>query len=467
MTFPKVEKGIQIHLDDLTNMYRNGGHLESIINDYHRLMSPHIADYLNDYKKLLGQNPHLDSVDAIERAIGFTSLQSVSEYLKPLEISATDAIYSKLYEEQLNHILGLDRTYNLSQVFNNMTGLHGAEAVGYYKSLLQNTIGFSKCDEVLLLNQRLSVVTGLEHVSSTSSVVKKYVLDMCNQLSTSVNSTLPSDVDEILKRDALGINDLFSSLTVYSAVESARKLLGIHSDSHSLLFDQFRGVLSDKVLSSSVLAMAGIESDYVTKIMGASGLGSFSSIEEMIRQSTLDAIDWFEPYINDFSTVIDIDALTEIKNSLQYSNEKASFQFYLSLLLSILMFLYSIHSSFESDKKNLQLNKELNANIDSLETTVAAQFFIIKKQLSGIDKYVHEIQSSNPNDAVEYIVVRPVELRTKNNSSEDSHVICILQPNQKVELLKRNGKWIYVGFFDYVEGIPKTGWVRKKYLKMI
>ena len=42
-----------------------------------------------------------------------------------------------------------------------------------------------------------------------------------------------------------------------------------------------------------------------------------------------------------------------------------------------------------------------------------------------------------------------------------------LLPKQKSRLVQRRHKWIYVEYFDEIEGIPKYGWANKKYLKKI
>lgn len=479
MASRKIENSLQIGLDALSNIHRGTSELESIVSEHHRLILPRIANYLDDYNKLLGPNFVPDYKNVIEQAIELAGLQSVLECPKLTEVSATDAFNSTFYGGRVNYMqklsemtghignFELDRIAGLHDALINSSALHNAEVMGDYERIIQNTMGFPKYDEVSLLNQKLADIAGFEHFNATSTFVEKYLLDMSNQLSNSVNSALPNNVDEILKRHTIGISDIFSNVTVNSAVESARKLLGIHRDSHNHIFDQFQSVLSDKLLNRAVLSAAGLESDYITRIMESSVLGGISSLEQMIKQSTLNAIGWFESYNDDLDTPSIFDALEEIKQSLQDSNKKASIQNYLSILLTILIFLYSLQSNFESEKKDLQRYKELNARVDSLETTVVSQGFIMKNQLSSIEKNLQDIASSNQKDVVEYVVIRPVELRTKSNSSEDSYVISVLQPNQKVELLKRKGMWIYVGYFDYVEDIPKTGWVRKKYLKMI
>lgn len=133
----------------------------------------------------------------------------------------------------------------------------------------------------------------------------------------------------------------------------------------------------------------------------------------------------------------------------------------------MLVFLYSVQASIDTENKDIQRVKELKSSIDALETTMATQCFVLNQQLTSIDERLKKIESSAQSDTIEYAVVRQVNLRTQSNTSKDSQIITLLQPNQKVELLKRSGKWIYVGYFDYIEDIPKTGWVTKKYLKMI
>jgi len=64
-----------------------------------------------------------------------------------------------------------------------------------------------------------------------------------------------------------------------------------------------------------------------------------------------------------------------------------------------------------------------------------------------------------------YIVERTVNLQIK--PSADSQVLALLFPNQKVRLVKRKHKWIYIEFFDYLEGVPKYGWALKKYLRSL
>ena len=62
-----------------------------------------------------------------------------------------------------------------------------------------------------------------------------------------------------------------------------------------------------------------------------------------------------------------------------------------------------------------------------------------------------------------YVVEREVVLRVKPKPKAAK--IVILFSNQRVLLVKDNHKWIYIEYFDYLEGIPRYGWAMKKYFR--
>ena len=55
----------------------------------------------------------------------------------------------------------------------------------------------------------------------------------------------------------------------------------------------------------------------------------------------------------------------------------------------------------------------------------------------------------------------------KAAKSMKSKTVATLYPGQVVELLRRDGKWIEVEFYDYLVGETRSGWVAKKYFKMV
>lgn len=87
-----------------------------------------------------------------------------------------------------------------------------------------------------------------------------------------------------------------------------------------------------------------------------------------------------------------------------------------------------------------------------------------------IERLIQSIEKSKtlalPEDKADYYIVqRLVCIRVKPTNR--SAKIAVLYPNQKVRLEKMGHQWIYVEYFDFIEGIPKMGWVNKKYLKRL
>lgn len=141
------------------------------------------------------------------------------------------------------------------------------------------------------------------------------------------------------------------------------------------------------------------------------------------------------------------DSIDLVQDSFSRKLEKTqrgliSFEGMAQIFFNIMLFIYVQSASIESEENILK-------KIEELESSVMNQM----------------LQLLPPNDeATYYIVKRTVNLRAEFNTK--STVISVLYPNQRVELIKRNKKWIYVKYFDHISGIPKMGWVYKKYLKM-
>ena len=68
-------------------------------------------------------------------------------------------------------------------------------------------------------------------------------------------------------------------------------------------------------------------------------------------------------------------------------------------------------------------------------------------------------------DEVYYVVQRTTSV--KNRSDFKSLTIDYLSSDTKVRSLESKHKWIYIEYIDYLEIVPKYGWVNKKYLKRL
>ena len=116
----------------------------------------------------------------------------------------------------------------------------------------------------------------------------------------------------------------------------------------------------------------------------------------------------------------------------------------LQILIAILFFLLSSVQSKQTEDKIIsfiqQSEKRIYQRIENLKP----------KEINGTF----------------YVVKRKVNLHTKP-STKKSHRISVLYPNQIVTLLKSKNEWIYVEYFDYIDGIPRTGCGMKKYFKIV
>jgi hypothetical protein len=83
-------------------------------------------------------------------------------------------------------------------------------------------------------------------------------------------------------------------------------------------------------------------------------------------------------------------------------------------------------------------------------------------------RLLERIETLSPPESKElfYMVLhRGAQLRA--HPSMKRPIVEKLYPHQRVSLLATKGKWIHVKFFSYVDGVPKSGWALKKYLKRI
>ncbi len=106
--------------------------------------------------------------------------------------------------------------------------------------------------------------------------------------------------------------------------------------------------------------------------------------------------------------------------------------------------LFQVNNSIESSKTQA----ENHAQVMSALLRIASS---TERLLPEQDKNIY------------YVVERKVDLKLKPHNS--STTVTTLFPNQKTRLVQTNHKWIYIEYFDYLEGVPKYGWANKKYLK--
>ncbi len=141
-----------------------------------------------------------------------------------------------------------------------------------------------------------------------------------------------------------------------------------------------------------------------------------------------------------------------IKEKILESPNSFNLQNTLALIVSILSLVATIYFNTQ---KNVDSNTLLEKQSIKTERLIQATEQISKNTviLHNIDKNVY------------YVVMREVDV--KNQPSFKSISIDILFPNSRVKLIAHTHKWIYIEWTDYLEGIPRYGWVSKKYLKRV
>jgi len=123
---------------------------------------------------------------------------------------------------------------------------------------------------------------------------------------------------------------------------------------------------------------------------------------------------------------------------------KLSIEFYFTLVLTLIFFLYSQNTSLQSEKRISEL-------LNQTQTIIIERLNEIKET---------DIQGTY------YVVERTVNLSTKPTPKK-SEVLTKCYPNQRVRLIERKGKWVKVEYYNNILGIHENGWCLKKYLKLI
>jgi hypothetical protein len=114
------------------------------------------------------------------------------------------------------------------------------------------------------------------------------------------------------------------------------------------------------------------------------------------------------------------------------------------LLLALLQLWYS---KISEERSSIEMQRFIESQFRATEAQLALQ-----------------LQGLRPPESPEtiYVVGRQCYIRTDRFAKATA--IGVLYPYQVVEVRKTSGKWAYIEFFDHVSGIPRTGWILKKYV---
>lgn len=223
-----------------------------------------------------------------------------------------------------------------------------------------------------------------------------------------------------------------------------------------------------KIYSSQVLGLQEIALNFakihvsdLAKIRAnaflmASSLESIRNIAELSNSFAVELASTIYKIIenseNNENAVDEFENLVKIKINEQ-TNSKASLEIIIFILtvLSLLVDsgqLYYAKLQYDDAKQSSQSNDQ--------------KYFEFMEILNRIAKGFNK---EPEKDNTYYAVQRTLELKVKPKFK--SPTIAVLYPNQQVQLVESYHKWIYVEYFDYLDGIPKYGWANKKYLVKI
>ena len=107
------------------------------------------------------------------------------------------------------------------------------------------------------------------------------------------------------------------------------------------------------------------------------------------------------------------------------------------------------------------------AELSEERTSIGLKGFVESQLRATENRLTLQIQTLKPPERRETIHVVERQCYLRGDRFAKAMAVVVLYPNQIVGIYKTSGKWAYVEFFDYVNGIPKTGWTLKKYVATI
>ncbi|SFD21861.1 SH3 domain-containing protein [Thiohalospira halophila DSM 15071] len=198
-------------------------------------------------------------------------------------------------------------------------------------------------------------------------------------------------------------------------------------------WDTFAKALNQEVLKNPDLLKASRQASEIARNISALQHENLSDIYSQILREYADA---------NASGSLE-SSINEIEEKASSSKTTLSLEFYLTLVITLTIFLMQSIDSNEADD-------DLMERLDRLESTI-------------VEKY--EVATREEQNSSFYIVKANVNFR--EGPSTKHQVIDILYPNQKVRLMEQKQKWIKVEFYDHLEDIHREGWVYKKYLRLL
>ncbi len=145
-----------------------------------------------------------------------------------------------------------------------------------------------------------------------------------------------------------------------------------------------------------------------------------------------------------------VEAIVEEKFA-ESSDSSFTTQNTLALIVSFLSLIVALYFSIH------------NASIS--QESAELQQIRFEQLIKVIEKIVENTNPESEKAEIYYVVKREFDVRA--NPTFKSMKFGRLFPNTKVKLITEKHKWVYIEWTDYLEAVPRYGWVDKKYLKKL
>jgi hypothetical protein len=313
--------------------------------------------------------------------------------------------------------------------------------------------------------------SALETFKSFETVQARAALDVIRNMpaiSRTALDAIQGTIDQTIRATPFldAIRETEREIAVLFRREHAATLDAIRAATESFQFDAVRRAVS--TLDRLNLAQLG-------SIAGSAGLAALSfnnpalesvfasdSFAKIVADSVRSALqtDTF-----DASALEGLEELIEEKIA-ELPRDKVTAQGLYRIIFEIVLVLIAVGADVGGSIYQVQVSKQLaeEQNKQQIAEKVkadarSAQWQEFLKQIA--ENTAKLVPEKDPGKY--YVVEREVVLRLKPQAKAAK--IVVLFPNQRVLLVQEKHQWIYIEYFDYLEGLPRYGWAMKKYFR--
>ncbi len=277
-------------------------------------------------------------------------------------------------------------------------------------------------------------------ITKLGEIKNSHITSSLSSALTNVNKIANEHLKVITQTKKLNLSNNFFNHNISSAIFAGSLRLGEiealrNSALNTLPSEQFRTLLSD--FQSSLNKSHLFEQINVIRDSFAGNLAL--AFRDVIESSE-----------NQQEALDKVEAIVEEKFA-QSSDSSFTTQNTLALIVSLLSLIVALY--FNSH----------NASI-SQESTESQQIRF-EQLLKVIEKIAENTSRGSENSETYYAVEREFDVRA--NPTFKSMKFGRLFPNTKVKLITEKHKWVYIEWTDYLEAVPRYGWINKKYLKKL